>query len=775
MKYKILLSLALGIFLTSCISAGNLSLFPNNINYASSDIFYQFNFSNSTNCNPENSILSYEKVVTFNSRGVGYVSINISNISQIPISLCEFQHASYELRKNHSFSDIIFNTVFAQNLNLSGNAKINGSVDVTGNVTTSTGFFSWLGNLANRVTELFVQDINFNGTINGSGNISIEGYYSGQPLDGSIGSGIINSSSNTLDCGCVDITDDGVLDVTYPNMVIKIWNYGTNIYCDIPGASPTVSNTAHTVYYVDSACSVQTETWDNYFGDDLNPADKARLFDVYAVGGDIEILKGGSILGLVARKTKWNEVNCPGQGHLGVCNGMRVSRSPIFPEINLTSGNLKYVNSIHTSESRDSNPDGLHVTCYSDGSHTIETEIDIDKCDNGASCDACPDNKYRRYIIYSIGFDAHTKLHQLAPLDDDTFTTLSNCINTEKYPLNYTLPSIENGVAVPLAFYCGKRDDTAWTDGWVDIRLSGTGFGATPDLSGFVPYSEANQNVDLGLWNITASWFKGNINASYVQNNLWIEDSQESSLNVNRSNFWDNYDVPTDLNYRLLLYWVNITNRPTHLSNFTDNILWTTTFNTTGDSRWLGISDESDPLWSGNQSLVYLKSNPSGFWNATFALFNKTYGDTLYAPIGEPLWSGNQSLVYLKSNPFSFINISTASNLNYRLLLYWANITNRPTHLSNFTDNILWTAGFNSTGDARWLGISDESDPLWSGNFSNVAFKDTENLFTVNQTIDGYLNITGGILLENNATISRSGVGTKTWLSESGNWITQFS
>lgn len=44
------------------------------------------------------------------------------------------------------------------------------------NITvTDTGFFGWLGSLVNRITGLFVQDINFNGTINGTGNITTTG------------------------------------------------------------------------------------------------------------------------------------------------------------------------------------------------------------------------------------------------------------------------------------------------------------------------------------------------------------------------------------------------------------------------------------------------------------------------------------------------------------------------------------------------------------------------------------------------------------------------
>jgi hypothetical protein len=57
--------------------------------------------------------------------------------------------------------------------------------------------------------------------------------------------------------------------------------------------------------------------------------------------------------------------------------------------------------------------------------------------------------------------------------------------------------------------------------------------------------------------------------------------------------------------------------------------------------------------WSIDTSLFYLKSNPSNYWNSTFALFNKTYADSIYgngslAGLGSvgavPLWNGTTSL-----------------------------------------------------------------------------------------------------------------------------------
>ncbi len=172
MRLKLILILILGIFLISLAYAGNLNLFPNP-NIPNVNIQYTFNFSNGTTCASENIILTHNVTLLTNPRGFTFTSVDISNLSSVPLRLCEDQDNA--LRANHSFSDIIFNTIFAQNLNLSNNAKIGGNVNVTENITASSGLFSWLGDMLNRITELFVQDITFNGTINGSGNITTTG------------------------------------------------------------------------------------------------------------------------------------------------------------------------------------------------------------------------------------------------------------------------------------------------------------------------------------------------------------------------------------------------------------------------------------------------------------------------------------------------------------------------------------------------------------------------------------------------------------------------
>jgi len=779
MKTKIGLGVFILLSIIPLISSGNLSIFPNpGLSEAGNSILYSFNFSNSTNCLAANIILNHTEVVEINSRGFGYVSVNISNLSQVPTSLCEYKDGT--LRKNHSYSDIIFNTIFARNLNLSENLKVLGNSSFNGTLMPMTTLTFDIGSGANRwgniygtnlsidyidvLNDLFVGGINLSGNLSlgseifmspegfivrtapggsvrlnitiggdiytagtfdndgntitsatftvrksralpylitkidnegitiydnsasdnvminltttgnyiGVGNMSIDGYYSGQPIDGSIGSGILNSSRN-LPCGCINVTDDGVLDVTYPNLKVRIWDLdGTTIYCDIPSASPTVPDDAHTVYYIDNACTVQTMTWANYFAQDRDPADWARIFDVYAVDGDIEIIKGASVIGLTDRRTKFANVNCGGSGHLDVCDGLRASRSDTFPELNLSSGHFEYVHTIVPSEQRDSNPDGIHLVCESDGSHTAETEIDIDKCDDGGACNACPTNQYRRYIIFNIGWGTHTRLHQLAPLDGDVYTNLANCLNTEKYELSYTLPAITEGVAVPLAFYCGKRDDTAWTDGWVDIRMGREGFGASPDLSGFMTYEEWSQNANANNYNITGiNWLEATTlnvtGTAYIGELTW-----NGNLNLSENNI-------TNINKIFALDWSNVTITESQVTDLAHTIDTSADINCSTDEVFLGngscissatLGDNStwnqslattlyslisEPLWSANQSLVYLKSNPDKYWNATFALFNKTYADTLYlTSVAYGDLTGNPSDVITAGNYISW-------------------------------------------------------------------------------------------------------------------------
>lgn len=141
MKFKLFLMIFTFVFLINLVSAlnlGNLSLFPNpGTNYAGSNIQYSFNFTNSTNCSTANNLLSITKFIQIDSRGVGFISIDLSSLKQVPTSLCEGREGI--LRKQHNFSSVVFRSIATHYLNVSSNAIIKGRLNVTGNITA--GYF----------------------------------------------------------------------------------------------------------------------------------------------------------------------------------------------------------------------------------------------------------------------------------------------------------------------------------------------------------------------------------------------------------------------------------------------------------------------------------------------------------------------------------------------------------------------------------------------------------------------------------------------------------
>jgi len=115
--------------------------------------------------------------------------------------------------------------------------------------------------------------------------------------------------------------------------------------------------------------------------------------------------------------------------------------------------------------------------------------------------------------------------------------------------------------------------------------------------------------------------------------------------------------------------------RYSHLSNFTDDILWTNTFNATGDTRWLTSGDITDKVsWTD--------------------LWTQVYNETE-------------------------VNAINTSMENF--------VLNTNTTMKNYVD----TRGY----------LTDESDPLWSGNWTNVAFTNIDEVF------DEDLNITGNVTI----------------------------
>ncbi len=207
------------IFIISFVStesiADNLHVNIQTVN-ASDDIIsgtFKFEFNITTDSGCSDVVYSNFSTLTTNSRGiVSYYLEDVNLNYSDQYWLCFYRdgtlvNASKIARTPYSF--------VAKNVSAEG--IINDSnIDLTGkNITSSTGFFSFLGDLVTRITSLFVQDIDFTGKINGSGNINTTGnvtanYFIG---DGSLLTGISGSG----DFSFTDFHDSFVLNSTVLN------------------------------------------------------------------------------------------------------------------------------------------------------------------------------------------------------------------------------------------------------------------------------------------------------------------------------------------------------------------------------------------------------------------------------------------------------------------------------------------------------------------------------------------------------------------------------
>ena len=115
-----------------------------------------------------------------------YLNINIDGADQLPrkrLTTWNFLRKNVDETTSGKFQtniQIIAPVIQAQAQVVA--PVVNATQIVTTNITTETGFFSWLGSLASRITKLFVQDVDATGNIETSQNVSAN-YFMG---DGSL-------------------------------------------------------------------------------------------------------------------------------------------------------------------------------------------------------------------------------------------------------------------------------------------------------------------------------------------------------------------------------------------------------------------------------------------------------------------------------------------------------------------------------------------------------------------------------------------------------------
>jgi hypothetical protein len=85
---------------------------------------YQFNLTSDALCT--NVLYSNTSNITTDLTGIGFIDLNISTLSGIPLYLCEYKGTPLVLRKIHLLSDQVLKNIYAQNINVSGDIFLNG-------------------------------------------------------------------------------------------------------------------------------------------------------------------------------------------------------------------------------------------------------------------------------------------------------------------------------------------------------------------------------------------------------------------------------------------------------------------------------------------------------------------------------------------------------------------------------------------------------------------------------------------------------------------------
>jgi len=179
-----------------------------------------------------------------------------------------------------------------------------------------------------------------------------------------------------------------------------------------------------------------------------------------------------------------------------------------------------------------------------------------------------------------------------------------------------------------------------------------------------------------------------------------------------------------------------------------------------------------------NFSLYYTKTEVDNNLSLYLLLTDQTYNETQIILDNNASWSSTYNTTY-----DSYVSSNHTNKSNYWDDMDTFNATQMED--SGGTLNILvsWLTSlfytkaevYNKTETYTKSEIDSNITGQGYIDSTNVAYVNKSNVFAENQNFSKNITMNGGdILLNDNASITRSGVATKTWVSESGNWITKF-
>ncbi len=161
-KGVIILSVILSVLLIGVVSAVTIPIYvrpllPDGSSTPNTVYVYTLNWTTDQACN--NVVYSNQNIsVTTDASGVAVFNVTIpDNITAVPTYVCEYRNGVF--RDAHQLTGQIFSQIYAQSLNISD------KIYAGGNVTGAGGFFQFLGSLLNRITSLFVTNIDASGNV----------------------------------------------------------------------------------------------------------------------------------------------------------------------------------------------------------------------------------------------------------------------------------------------------------------------------------------------------------------------------------------------------------------------------------------------------------------------------------------------------------------------------------------------------------------------------------------------------------------------------------
>lgn len=399
-------------------------------------------------------------------------------------------------------------------------------------------------------------------------NLNATGYIDGQPLTGSLGSGIIwANGTNSFAEVVVQCTG---LSCGYSAFKVRLVN-STNIvkYCDIPNATRTVTDNQHSVLYIDNNCAVQETNIQTYINTPVSPGGIADFANVVAVNGNTYNQNG---IGLENKRIiKLRKILLQSTGkHLSIIDGgFNLQQNPNF-RFNITASQYVYLMDIVSTTAKNTTTDNNEIVYHTGAATWGESDqkaLNVTTCDTGSGIADCTNpTKYRRAFIFMIGYNEsidETQIHQLLPLQSISYNTIADCLNINSNPITYSIPAFYQYAAVPLYAYCAKATDTTWSAGQtIDLRGSsgGTASSGITDISTLVPYTGATTQVNLGIYNMTTGgWFNGKYNWTALANWLSFDGSTLIFNETKANNTFVNVDGDT-MTGSLNMGYNNLTN-----------------------------------------------------------------------------------------------------------------------------------------------------------------------------------------------------------------------